>query len=278
MSVIVTVRGVSEWNRKMNSLAKDMGRSLPSLCAQGARSACISYAARTLPFGFSTVAAVSMRLILGAEVSRVYVTRDNPSAVYLLIKKSDPQKAEQYWAAQKKNGAQSRRAMDILNSVSGMEKSTSVSILKAARTSRHAHVPKRIAPRSLVTKQELSTIINKQQKLVGFAKAGWYSAARALGGRVRTNLVWADGSRSTVETFPDYVRKLANANPGIGTATVATSPTSASATVGTNVRHAVNALPASQQAEAEAIAEVAFNDACRTALKFYQQKHFARSA
>ncbi len=244
------------------TLANQLGRSLPSLTAQGARSCAINYGYHTQPYGFAEVAKVAYEHTVEAEVARVYTTRENASGVYLLIRAVDPVKAEAYWAAHKKG--RKRRAADILNSVS-IQRSTSLAILKAARTGKNGHVPKKIQPRSLVTKQEQRAIQKRQKALVGFAKAGWYQAARALG-RVRSTVVADDGSRTSAQIFPAYIRTLARRNSGIGSGKTVSSPHHAMTSISTHVRHALPALPESARKKAEESARQAFQKACREAM------------
>jgi hypothetical protein len=243
-------------------MANALGRTLPSLTAQGARSGAINYGFYTLPYGFLETTKVALQLKIGDEVSRVYTTRDNPSGVYLLIRAVDPVKAEAYWAAHKKGST--RRALDILNSVN-IQRSTSTSILKAARTGRRASVPKKIQPRSLVTRQELKAIQKRQMQLAGFAKAGWYAAARSLG-RVRSSVVADDGSRNSVQVFPAYIRAIARKYPGLGSARTVASQYNAATTITSHVRHAAEAIPDGLMFKAEESAQRAFRETCRLAL------------
>lgn len=262
MRMSVVTRGVDRWHRSMETLAAELNRSLPSLTAQGARSCAINYGYNSQPFGFDESTAAQYREVVKGQVAQVYATRENASAVYLLIKAVDPVKAEEFWSAHKKG--RKRRMLDIINSVS-IQKSTDIAILKKARTGRHGNVPKNVAARSLVTKQQLTAIQKQQEKLVGFAKAGWYQAARALG-RVRRS-VETDGRRTSEEIFPGYIRTLARRFPGIGYATTISSGNTASTTISSMVRHAANAMPRSRQKQAEASAQDHFNQACREAMQ-----------
>ena len=273
MQAQVKMIGDKVFDRKMEQLAEEMRRSVPSLVKQQARSAAQNLGFQTAPYGFD--APEKFLATIEAEVKRVFATRDQPGAVYLLIRQVDPIKAEAYWAAHKKGSR--RRALDILNSVT-IKKGTDISVLRDARTGRNGHVPKKIQPRALVTQSELNAMVKRQQQLAGFAKAGWYQAARGIGGRVRTNLVDADGKRSTKETFPAYIRKLANSSPGIGGARQGGGENSYWVEIFTNVRHAVDALPKSQEAKAMAAAKEAYTKACMEALKVLRSKIFKRAS
>lgn len=266
------VFGASEFDRKMQRLTAELGRDLPSLVKQAARSGAQNYGFHTAPYGFDEPEV--FRATIEAEVRRVFATRDQPSAVYLLIRQVDPVKAEAYWAAHKKGSK--RRALDILNSVS-IRKGADLAVLRDARKGRAGHVPKKIQPRALVTTAELNAMVKRQQKLAGFAKAGWYAAARGIGGRVRTNFTRDDGTRGTKETFPAFIRKLANGNAGIGGARQGGGETHYWVEIFSNVRHAINALPESRRKQAEAAAEEGFSRACREALAAMRGRIFRKA-
>jgi hypothetical protein len=274
MKMSTRVIGGGEFDRKMAKLAEGLGRELPSLVRQAARAGAQNFGFYTAPYGFDEPE--RFRAKIESDVRRVFATREDASAVYLLLRAVDPQKAEAYWAAHKKGSK--RRAADILNSVS-IPRGADLSVLKAARSSRRGHVPPKIQPRALATKTELNALVRKQMKLAGFAKAGWYQAGRGLGGRIRTNVVdAATGKRSTRETFPAFIRKLANANGGIGGARMGSDAFSAFAEIFTNVNHAVDALPKGQQARAAAMAQEAFDAACVEALRVVRSRVFRRAS
>jgi hypothetical protein len=260
----------AKWDRKMARFALELKRSMPSLVNQAARSCAIQYAYVSQPFGFTDPE--KFRKTIEAEVTRVFITRQNASGVYLLIRDIDPIKAEAYWAAHKKGST--RRAADILNSVN-IPRSTDVSLLKNARTGKNAHVPKKIKPRSLVTQGEQRAIINRQVKLAGFAKAGWVNAGRSLGGRLRTNTTSATGQRTTTETIPAWIRAVANKYKTSGGSTTGSTETGAYAEIYTSVRHAQNALSDGAKTSATEQARTYFVNACKESIQILKQKIFA---
>jgi hypothetical protein len=273
MKMNVRMIGAAELDAKLAKLAEELRRSIPSLVKQQARSSATNFAFRSVPFGFQEPE--KFRATIEAEVRRVYATRENPNAVYLLLRAVDPQQAEIYWSLHKKGKV--RQANQILNSVS-IQRGSDVGILKNARVGKGAHVPKKIAPRSLVTSTELRAIVKRQVRLAGFAKAGWYQAARAIGGRLRTNFTTADGVRGTKETFPAYLRKLANASPGIGGARQGGDEMSYFVEIFSSVKHAVEALPHGRQAEAERAARDFFVESCAKQLQIIREKIFRKAS
>lgn len=273
MRANVRVMGATEFDRKLERLGEEMRRAVPSLVKQHARSGAVNLGFHTLPYGFDEPEA--FRAKIEADVRRVFATREDASAVYLLIRQVDPQKAELYWAAHKKGSR--RRALDILNSVT-IPRGADVAVLKEARKGRGGSVPKRIQPKALVTKSELNAMVKRQQRLAGFAKAAWYQAGRAIGGRIRTNVVRTDGTRGARETFPAFIRKLANGNAGLGGARQGGGETHYWVEIFTNVRHARNALSKAKEAQAMAAAREGFEKACREALAEMRGRIFRRAS
>ena len=260
----------AKWDRKMARFSAELKRTLPSVVNQAARSCAIQYAYASLPYGFMDPQKFKDAIV--GEVARVFITRDNRSGVYLMIREVDPIKAEAYWAAQKKGSL--RRAGDILNSVN-LPRSTDISILKNARTGKNAHVPKKIKPRSLVTQGEQRAIINRQVKLAGFAKAGWVNAGRSLGQRLRTNNVAADGTRTTTETIPAWIRAVANKHKTTGGSSTGSTDTTAYAEIYTSVRHATNALSDGAKTSETEKARTYFVNACKESITILKAKIFA---
>ena len=270
MKTDVKVMGAAQFDRKMERLAEEMGRSIPSLVKQQARSEAVNYGFHTSPYGFDTPEKFLDKI--EGDIRRVFATREQPGAVYLLIRQVDPIKAEQYWAAHKKGSK--RRALDILNSVS-IRRGADLNVLKDARTGWWGRVPKRIQPRALATKSELNALVKRQQKLAGFAKAAWYQAGRGIGGRIRTNFVREDGSRGTKETFPAWIRKLANANAGIGGARQGGGESHYWVEIFSQVRHGADALY--RESEAIEAAREGFEKACMAALVEIRAKIFRKA-
>ena len=260
----------AKWDRKMARFSAELQRTLPSVVNQAARSCAIQYAYASQPHGFMDPE--KFKLTIVSEVARVFITRQNASGVYLLIREIDPAKAEAYRAAHKKGSM--RRAADILNSVN-IPRSTDISILKNARTGKNAHVPKKIKARSLVTQGEQRAIINRQLKLAGFAKAGWVNAGRSLGGRLRTNNTSASGQRTTTETIPTWIRAVANKYKDSGGSHTGSTATTAFAEIYTSVRHAENALSDGAKTSATEMARTYFVNACRESIQILKAKIFA---
>ena len=112
------------------------------------------------------------------------------------------------------------------------------SLHRAARTGPRGSVAKTATARQLVRVASLAKYTREKQATVGTAKAGWYAAAKSLGGRVRKNERDGAGNRSTHETFPRYVRKIVRKYPGLGGSLVSDYQV----TIWSNVTHGEEAL------------------------------------
>lgn len=221
-----------------------IAREQESILKQEARALCIRYAQCTKPgygLSFDPARAEGMARRISSEVNRVFLTRQQGGRIYDLMMRRSPQLAKAYWNAWKKQDT--RTQTRLLRDAGLTLTSLNTASHKASRTGPGSRVPKNFQPTDMVSEPQLRAFARQQAALVGFAQAGWYAAARGLGGRIRVNHVAADGKRSTEEAFPPYIRKLANKFPGIGGARVLTTGASSSVEIWTNVRHASTALP-----------------------------------
>jgi hypothetical protein len=230
--------------RKMKEFPQLLAREQESVLKQEARALSTRYAQCTAPaygLAFDPAKAEGMKKRVESEVNRVFLTRAQGGRVYDAIKRRSPQLATAYWAAWKSKNtrAQTRIMREAGLAIGPLAPATH----KAARTGSMARVPKSFQATEMVSQPQLRAYARRQAALVGFAQAGWYAAARGLGGRVRRNLVSATGKRSTAESFPPYIRKLANKHSGIGGARVLTSGSTTRVEIWTGVRHARAAMP-----------------------------------
>ncbi len=230
--------------KKLREHPQLVAREQESVLRQEARALAVRYAKCTAPaYGleFDPARAEGMKKRVHGEVFRAFLTRRQGGRIYDLIKRRSPQLAAAFWKAWKdKNERAQTRIMREAGIFPGK---LDPGVHKAARTGRGSRVPEGHQAREMVSETQLRAYAKRQAALVGFAQAGWYAAARGLGGRVRRNLVSATGKRSTVESFPAYVRKLANRHPGIGGARVLSAGHTARVAIWTGVRHAKYALP-----------------------------------
>jgi hypothetical protein len=246
--------------KRMKEFPQLIAREQESVLKQEARALCVRYAQCTAPaygLSFDVARAEGMQRRVQGDVRRVYLTRQQGGRVYDAILRRSPHLAKAFWAAWKSKNtrAQTRIMRDAGLAIMALDPGAH----KAARTGPGGRVPKDFQATEMVSEPQVRAFARKQAALVGFAQAGWYAAARGLGGRVRRNLVSATGKRSTAEAFPAYIRKLSNKHGGIGGARVLVSGASSRVEIWTSVRHATAALPDHLRslAEAEARASVA---------------------
>jgi hypothetical protein len=233
------LQGASALIAKLTKHPELIARAKDSVLAQEARALCVSYGFWTEPRGLQEKASVSLSKLVEGDVRAVFASRQSPPQVYALLQVHAPQLAKASWHAYK---AKKPRRMGQILTAANLPQGIDPGALKAARTGPGARVRRKTQrPVSLATEAQVRARVKTQQRLVGFAKAGWYAAAKALGGRVRRNYVTNEGKRATAEIFPDFVRKLARRHPGIGGARVSPGRVE----IFTNVRHADVALTSS---------------------------------
>jgi len=236
MKIGYDVRGASALIQKLTDHPDLINRTADSVLAQEGRALCVSYGFMSEPRGLQEKSGAKLSNVVEGDVRSVFASRQDAAKVFRLLQSRDPGKAKAYWHAYK--SGDKRRMGQILTSAN-LPQGIDPGALKAARTSPGARVNRKTQiPVSLASEAQVRARVRKQQQLVGFAKAGWYAAARALGGRIRKNYVTPLGKRATAEIFPAYVRKISRRYPSIGGARVLPGRVE----VFTNVRHANVAL------------------------------------
>lgn len=237
----VKVTGARAAGDSLTRFAGALQREVVSILKQEARAHAVEMGSATMPgpgFGEDNAAKFADRV--GGDVRKVYASKQDPGSIFALMKVHAPHLAGAYWHAHKSN--KPRAAADIVRRA-GLPQGLDPAVLAKARTGKKRRVPGPKAPVSLATEAQVRVMVRKQQQLVGFAKAGWYAAAKGIGGRIRRNSVSSGGARQTAEIFPSYVRKIARKFPDIGGASVSGGMNSPRVEVWSNVRHAVAALP-----------------------------------
>jgi len=213
------VIGADAFAKKLGNYAKLVDRTLESVLKQEARAVCVSLGAATMPFGLTASPNVEAhRNKVEKQIRQVFFTPNSVYGLQKLVERRSPQLGAAFARARKEgNKVQMARYLADAGVATG---SLSPATHKAARTSYYGGVEKGYQSTDLVAQGQLDAYVRKRRDNVGVAKAAWYAAARALGGRIRRNLVAADGKRSTVEKFPSYLKKLARKYPGLGGARV----------------------------------------------------------
>ena len=258
--------------RRLQAHPEAIARKADSILKQEARALAVAYGAATEPAGMDDSSANKFRKTVEGDVRAVYASRQDAGRVFALLQSRNPELAKAYWHAYKSK--QPRRMGQILTQA-GLPQGIDPAALKRARTGAGGRVRRKgLVPASLASEAQVRAFARKQVQLVGFAKAGWYAAARALGGRARRNdRDAATGKRSTAEIFPPYVRKIQRRFPNIGGAQWFPGRVE----IFTRVRHAGTAMPAGKQDAAYVKATISLANALAKGVaevnrKFYDAK------
>jgi len=185
------MNGGSDVARFLNRYPEKVGRTLESLVKQEARGLAVELARNTRPFGFSEKARKRGEKAVGKDIQKVYIL---PEQAYESAKAADMTHADRFWAhIQNRRFARARQAL--------AESPSKWKNLPVGRLDPKFHQQSRTGPQANVTRKEpaqivtsrtaLETYIKRIQKRVGFAKAVWLNAAKAIGGRVRGSAQWA---------------------------------------------------------------------------------------
>jgi hypothetical protein len=184
------MKGGSDVVRLLNRYPQKVGRTLESLVKQEARGLAVELARNTRPFGFSDKAKKRGEGAVAGDINRVFAL---PSDAYDNMKLLNPAAADRFWA-----NIQNRRfarAEQSLKSSNSPWKNLPVGRLdpklhQQSRTGRNASVKRKVPAQIVTGPKALDSYIAKVQKRVGFAKASWINAAKAIGGKVRGAAQW----------------------------------------------------------------------------------------
>ena len=184
------MKGGSDVVRLLNRYPQKVGRTLESLVKQEARGLAVELARNTRPFGFSDKAKKRGEGAVAGDINRVFAV---PSDAYDNMKLLNPAAADRFWA-----NIQNRRfarAEQSLKSSNSPWKNLPVGRLdpklhQQSRTGRNASVKRKVPAQIVTSPKALDSYVAKVQKRVGFAKASWINAAKAIGGKVRGAAQW----------------------------------------------------------------------------------------
>jgi hypothetical protein len=269
MKSSIRLTGAARVANRIRKLAEELERSQESLLKQEARAACVSFGFHTQPYGFQPRPPAFIARVTG-DIRRVYANRDSIYAITELVKPRSMSLALGFYRASK--AGKTAQANKYLRQAGIPIEMVDRKLHRGVRQA-DGSVPKGQRPLAVVRMPSLTKYIREKIESIGTAKAGWYAAAKALGGRVRSNTVAPDGSRSTAEIFPAYIRKLLKTG-NLGGARV--SPTKVE--VFTHVKHARLALDDGSYAAAISASEESFRKAMQQSLAALIKKHLPNKA
>jgi len=188
------LKGASDVARLLRRHPEKVGRTLESLVKQEARGMAVELARVTRPSGFSQKAKRRGEQAVARDVGGFFAS---PSDAYEMIRRKDPAAAERFWAQMSKR--QFSRAQQTLQDSGSDWSDLTVGRLDAKHHVWSARGASK--PRQVVTSEKArATYIARIQKRVGFAKASWINAGKAIGGRVRGAAQWATRHRQAPGT------------------------------------------------------------------------------
>lgn len=267
------VIGAKEFEKKLAAYPQLVGRAVESVLKQEARATCVALGAATMPFGLTESGRVTAhRQKVDKQVRQVFLTPNAQRGVAELIRRRSVTlyHAFRRASAQGDQAQMARYMAEAGVSVGALNPATH----KAARTTYYGGVEKTYQASDVVSQQQLEAYSKKQQEKVGLAKAGWFAAAKSLGGRIRRNIVEADGKRRTEEIFPPYIKKLARKFPDLGGSRIMPGRVE----VFTNVRHGRQAILDFAYDDALYRAQESFRAAMSRAIARIRQRGFREAA
>lgn len=264
------VTGINALQKSLDDTSRRLNREVESVLKQEARALCVSLSFYTSPRGFNDPSEKEKRKV-SADVARVYSTISPWTRTVERLKTIDQRLAMAFWQAIR-NGNEAK-ARKYLRKAGVSVESLNPTFHRKARTGTGGSVPADHVADQVVKAASLERYINIKKATMGVAKAGWCAAARALGGRIRTNNKGTNGYRTTTETFPPFVRKLASKYANLGGATI----TPRKVVIFTNVRHGADAIAEWAFQTAFDQAQQSFNASIKDALSKVI-KQFRRAA
>lgn len=274
MKTYVTTTGEKALISKLAKYPELINREMESVLKQQARALCVEYARVSGPGdGMGEAPIDKAKKEVETDVRRVFATRDDPWRVFQMLKTRDIKLANAYWHTYKSKKGDYQRSMDAIRKKAGLPEGMSPDAQRAARTGRGGRVPKETEPVSLANSAQVRVLIRKLQQIVGMAKAGWYCAAKALGGRVRGSYE-SGGETVWYEKFTASVRKVARRFPGLGGATITNTQGKIEIAIFTSVGHAQKALSADKYQSATARGQKRFAAALAKAVTALNAKIF----
>jgi hypothetical protein len=251
MNPSLKITGSTQLRKRLAFISKRLERSVPSILAQEGRALAAEYGSATVPGpGFDEAKIQKFARRIESEIRRVFASASNASAVYQRLRAVAPDFAAAYWRQHKLGKPRAQAA--ILRQAGIAQQSPDAGSHRAARTNRRARVPTNQVPVAVVPEAQLKRYIRTRVANAGFAKAAWYVASLALGGRARRTVNNDDGTRTSVQIFPTSLRKIGRANPHIGGALITGRGINTAVQIFSNVAYAASALPTGLRQSANA--------------------------
>lgn len=258
------MEGMDPHRARMKQMAEDAPKGMVAALSEEARAICIEYARASSPRGLGEEVGQKQLKKIAGKVRKVFASRARPGQIYMMLRQVNLNYAFSYWRFKLKGDV---RGMNSVVRKAALPTGVSAAVYQAVRRAGAL-----TAPRALASEGEIVKFIRSEQARVGLAKAGFYLAGRALGGRLRVSMKDLAGTRKSLEVFPSYVRKLATRSPSAGGARLAQRKGFVSVTIFSRVSYGVRALPASDYTAATADGRARYRRNVEATLKRTRQR------
>jgi len=268
MNIDFNIEGLDRINQKLAKYPERLAKETLSQLKMEARSLSKDLAYETSPRGFGERARRQIAKSIDRDVRRLFpeneLTTGNASQVYDILESHfDKGVADAFWL-QFKSGNHEKASKFLRRR--GLPRGVRAEEYETRRKQKGGVGRKPIA---LAARSRIESMIRKKQKRIGMAKAGWYQAARGVGGRLRTT---SSASGKAVAAFPKWViaagrglnlggaRVVAGANPSV--------------TIFSDVRHGRKALKQGVMTRALARTELRMKKVLAKKIEAENRKNF----
>lgn len=269
MNVNFSIEGVPGLNAKLAKHPERLAAAALAQVKSQARLVAGSLAKGTAPVGFGETTRKKLVNIITAEITRAFpvneIDSQNAGGIFKLLEKEfGKDLADAFWF-QHKSGNRGAAARFVRRR--GLPRGIDEREYDRRRRRKEGVGSEPIA---LATPGRVAALIRRREKRVGMAKAGWHQAAKAIGGRLRTET--AGGK--VVATFPRWVI-AAGRGLSLGGARIRGGPL-AEVSIYTSVRHSRGALAPSTLSRAVRDSQARLRKAALIAVQKENKKHFKR--
>ena len=183
MQITSNLIGDKEYSDKLKAFLAETGKELSTGLRQEARLMAVSLATQTQPFGTGSEGQGKGQAAVERDVSRLFAT---PSTAYsAILGKDGPKLAREFYVLTsqgKPSDAQHLLSERSSSAMAGLPIGTKVNPDIHSAYGPGKGTGRRTAKQIVIDAKSRERFIKQKQRLVGFAKSGWASCARSLGG------------------------------------------------------------------------------------------------
>jgi hypothetical protein len=199
MNVDFKISGIERISGKMTRHPERLAKEALTQLRTQARSLCRDLAFETAPVGFGERARRGIAKSIERDLRRMFPANQlgpaNGGRIYELVEHVfDKETADAFWYHYK--AGDYNRAGRIMRR-RGIPRTVDEAAYERARRDGKLNGP----PIALAAPSRVNALLKRKLKRIGMAKAGWYQAARGVGGRLRVTT----GTGATKAAFPKWV-------------------------------------------------------------------------